>query len=755
MPNIKALIACGRADCEEISNLLSSLHVDSISSDSLSDFGQLIAAEQFDLVLVRASGWSSQQIDQLAQTIATSQSHPPWVLVGTDLTPEDVEQAFRRGAFDTLPAPTSIDQVKNIFVNLKNHKTNVLDLMRKVERIAGIQLGAEKQNAIEARLSRRLRILGLSSIEDYLSFFNQNRDSELQELVSLMTTHTTEFFRESSHFDFLVDRVFPEIAKDGKPIRIWSAACSTGEEVYSLAIAWFEFAKTLAKPPRIEIIGTDIDPASLEHARKGVYQISSLRNVDPSLRDKYFELGEGPLKGLVKIVDEVYNLCRFDQMNLMSKQYTVQQADVIMLRNVLIYFKPEDVTTTVRKMKSSLKPNGYLFLGHSESILNLSSEFKSVTEAVYRPSTKDDSETLVQSLSPRANGTKPIRVLIVDDSRTIRLALRKILSADHGFQVVGEASHPLEADDLLKTIEPDLMTLDIHMPEMDGISYLSRLKSRGLSLPIVMLSSVSYEEGVNAFRCFDLGAVDFIEKPKGIDQPESAEHIRTTLRAAIKIKRRSTSTSTSTRVTTSLSYQNSAQQDLILIGASTGGPQAIQTILPLLTQETPPIVIVQHIPPAFSGPFAKRLNELSRLKCKEAQDGDILQPSCVFVAPGGKQLRIQPAGNQLRLSVNEDAPVNRHRPSVDYLFLSVAKLRPSTINVSAALLTGMGEDGARGLKSLRDWGAHTIAQDEESCIVFGMPKAAIALSGATEVLPLTSIAHHLILPFVRRQTKAA
>ncbi len=260
--------------------------------------------------------------------------------------------------------------------------------------------------------------------------------------------------------------------------------------------------------------------------------------------------------------------------------------------------------------------------------------------------------------------------------------------------------------------------------------------------PVVMLSSISYEEAVGAFRCFDLGAVDFIEKPKGAELAEDAERIRTVLKSAMGTKRRVIAPSTASRA--EIHYKDSDDwQDLILIGASTGGPEAIQRILPLFPEETPPILIVQHIPAAFSKAFAHRLNEVTRLRCREARDGDRLEKSHVYVAPGGKQMRLVGSSKSLQIEITDDAPVNRHKPSVDYLFNSLCKGKKRTLNVSAALLTGMGDDGARGLKALRDWGCHTIAQDEASSVVYGMPKAAAELNAAEEVLSLLSIPHHL------------
>jgi two-component system chemotaxis response regulator CheB len=619
----------------------------------------------------------------------------------------------------------------------------VREIMEMVQAVSGVQLGSEKRLVVETRLIRRARQLRLGSVEEYLKYFRQNRETETTDLISLITTHTTEFFRESAHFDYLFNSVFPKLLREKASVRFWSAASSSGEELYSLAIAWLEFIRErkTSRVPKVEFIGTDIDELMIQGAREGTFGKQTVKGLEDVLVRRYFDVGTGELADLVRIKDEVHALCRFEQMNLLAAEYRVRDADVIMLRNVLIYFKSADVAQIAKKMESSVSPDGYLFLGHSESFLSIKSRFSAVGNSVYqlaverKPVVAGPSEVVVALM-------RPIRVMIVDDSRPIRMMLKKILSPEQGFQVVAEAENPLVAEELLKSIKPDLMTLDIHMPEMDGITYLEKLQRTGHQFPVVMLSSVSYEEAVGAFRCFDLGAVDFIEKPKGAELAEDAERIRTVLKAANGAKRRVIVPSAAKSA--AIQYKPSEDwQDLIMIGASTGGPEAIQRILPLFPDLAPPILIVQHIPAAFSKAFALRLNEVTKLKCREACDGDRLESSNVYVAPGGKQMRVVSSGRSLHVEITDEPPVNRHKPSVDYLFNSICRGKKRTLNVSAALLTGMGDDGARGLKALRDWGCHTIAQDEASSVVYGMPKAAAGLNAAAEVLSLLSIPHHL------------
>lgn len=335
---------------------------------------------------------------------------------------------------------------------------------------------------------------------------------------------------------------------------------------------------------------------------------------------------------------------------------------------------------------------------------------------------------------------KKIRVLVVDDSATIRKILRKVLSELHGFDVVGDVPNPIEADKFLAHHQVDVITLDINMPEMDGITYLETLKGK-VHPPIVMISAINKDDATKTLRCFELGAVGYIEKPSSLADPNEAEHIRNMVKTAAQSQTRNPQSLKS--VQSEIHYEkNHRYRDLILIGASTGGTQAITAILELFPPDCPPVVIVQHIPAVFSAAFAERLNHTSRLKVKEGAQGDLLEHGHAYVAPGGKQMKIVVTSRGLELEVNDDPPVNRHQPSVDYLWNEVVNL-PKSYRIVAALLTGMGADGAKGLKKIKDKGFHTIAESEETCVVFGMPREAIKLGAASEVSPLHQVPHKL------------
>ncbi|OQW47962.1 MAG: hypothetical protein A4S09_14285 [Proteobacteria bacterium SG_bin7] len=336
---------------------------------------------------------------------------------------------------------------------------------------------------------------------------------------------------------------------------------------------------------------------------------------------------------------------------------------------------------------------------------------------------------------------KEIKVLIVDDSKTIRDLLMQILTRDPRIKVVAMAEKPSEVESLIKTYKPDVMTLDIHMPEMDGVSLLKKLFPV-YSIPTVIVTSVTLKEGPMVLDALESGAVDYIHKP-GMGELEEVipimiNKIITAATANLKAIRFSETFST-TKVVSNEEIDNSI---LIAIGSSTGGTEALRSLLTRLPKNIPPIVIAQHIPPVFSKAFADRLNELCDFNVKEASNGEEVLPNNVYVAPGGQQMKVKKRAGKLTIEVNDDPPVNRHKPSVDYLFDSVSHAMGS--KCVGVILTGMGSDGARGLLNLRKRGARTIAQDQDSCVVFGMPKGAIELGAAEKVLPLMRIPDNII-----------
>ena len=333
-------------------------------------------------------------------------------------------------------------------------------------------------------------------------------------------------------------------------------------------------------------------------------------------------------------------------------------------------------------------------------------------------------------------GIKPIRVLIVDDSAIVRKVLSEALAAEPDIEVVGTAPDPYVARDKILSLRPDVLTLDIEMPRMDGLTFLKKLMHFH-PLPAVIISSLAQPSCRVAVEAMELGAVEVLAKPGG---PYSVGELRQTLAAKIRAAaiariRRPVECAALPMPDLRLPL---ASDSVIAIGASTGGTEAIAAILTRLPASTPGIVIAQHIPPQFSRAFANRLNGISALQVKEAEEGDTLAPGNALVAPGDFHMLLRKAGGRFSVSVKTGPRVCYQRPSVDVLFASVAEAAGS--RAVGVLLTGMGSDGSQGLLKMRQAGARTIAQDEATCVVFGMPREAIALKAAEHVLPLPAIA---------------
>jgi two-component system, chemotaxis family, protein-glutamate methylesterase/glutaminase len=338
-----------------------------------------------------------------------------------------------------------------------------------------------------------------------------------------------------------------------------------------------------------------------------------------------------------------------------------------------------------------------------------------------------------------------VRVLIVDDSALVRSVLTEILSADPQISVVGAASDPLIARDKIKQLNPDVLTLDVEMPRMDGLTFLENLM-RLRPMPVLMVSSLTAQGAEVTLQALELGAVDFVTKP-ALDVRNGLEAYADMLREKVKTVARARPRGRSevpraAPVASSRPRALRTTEKIIAIGASTGGTEAIKEVLMAMPPDAPAIVITQHIPAMFSAPFAARMDRCSAMAVCEAADGQQILPGHVYIAPGSHHLLIERSGARYYCRLSDAPPENRHRPSVDTMFRSIVDHVGT--NVVAALLTGMGEDGARGLLALRQLGAHTAVQDEASSVVWGMPGAAARLNAAERVLPLDQMAAQLL-----------
>ena len=349
------------------------------------------------------------------------------------------------------------------------------------------------------------------------------------------------------------------------------------------------------------------------------------------------------------------------------------------------------------------------------------------------------------------------RVIVVDDSALVRSLLAEIINRQPDMECIGTANDPLVAREMIREKNPDVITLDVEMPKMDGIDFLGRIM-RWRPMPVLMISTLTERGAEVTMRALELGAVDFVAKPRvgvanGLNQLSTeivekiriaaSAHVHRMVKPAASAAESATTGAPKPPVSSATLLGKLSTEKLIAIGASTGGTEAIKEVLIQMPADAPAIVITQHMPPGFTTSFAARLNSLCQITVKEATHGERLLPGHAYIAPGGKQFSISRSGANYVAVVDEQAPpVNRHKPSVEVLFKSVAQFAGR--NAFGVMLTGMGADGATAMREMKDAGSYNYVQDEASCIVFGMPREAIAHGAADEVLPLTQIAPALL-----------
>lgn len=342
---------------------------------------------------------------------------------------------------------------------------------------------------------------------------------------------------------------------------------------------------------------------------------------------------------------------------------------------------------------------------------------------------------------------KLIKVLVVDDSAVIRSLLTELFNRDGRFEVVAAAEDPLQARDLIKQTSPDVLTLDIEMPKMNGIAFLKNLM-RLRPMPVVMISTLTQTGAPSTLEALEIGAVDFIGKPNHDDPAGLAAYSekicnKVALAATANVYAREQPVKFDGPLPSPASTGKRLRPNFICaIGASTGGTEAIKDVLAQLPESSPPIVITQHIPAAFSTSFAKRLDGISAINVFEAEHNQRIQSGCAYLAPGDKHLKIIKTAQGYTCKLTDEDPVNRHKPSVEVLYDSVIEAAGS--NSLGIILTGMGADGARGLLSMREQGSVTVAQDEASSVVWGMPGAAVQMDAASKILPLDKIAKFIL-----------
>jgi two-component system chemotaxis response regulator CheB len=586
-----------------------------------------------------------------------------------------------------------------------------------IERVTGTcQQGQYRREVLAANVERRIRYVGAPSLSSYLALATED-PKERELLISALTIHTTSWFREAPHFKKLEDAVRQKIVDQRlSSLHVLCAGCSTGEEVYSIA---FALERLRAEFPGFDyhVKGIDIDPISVAQAARGIFGAVAFSLIPVEFK-RFCVVGQGAKRSFFAPNNEVRKRCSFEVGDLRTISQGRRDAfDCIFCRNVLIYFGPEDLGNLVSSLLGTLKVDGALFLGHSEAI----------DAGMYGLRFLGDSTYVKRRVFGEllSDGDDACRVLVVDDSPVARRAIEKVLERA-GLQTFSVASAE-EASEFLERHVVDVITLDVSMPGLDGPTWLNSRRLAGLGVPVVIVSESGASQAVSILGALENGAQDYIEK-SAVQSPDFADRI---VAISKSYKPRTSPRAAARSVVSPKSAIRRERPDVILIGASTGGTEAVMKLLESMPANCPPILLVQHISAYFARAFAQRVAQHAQLKLGVCAEGTLLEPGSVYVADDDRHLGI--AGRRGRLSIirSDGPPVNRHRPSVDFLFKSASVV--SNLRISAVLLTGMGADGARGMRELHDRGAVTFAQDEQSCVVFGMPREAIAL-GAVDVI---------------------
>jgi chemotaxis protein methyltransferase CheR len=420
----------------------------------------------------------------------------------------------------------------------------VAEASKIVTDMTGIQLGEKQFSMIESRLKSRLIKLSLGSFKEYISHLKKNLESESQALISLLTTHHTFFFREFPHFEFMLNHALEELInaarkKPNKTIEIWSAAASKGHEVYSLAMFFDFHLKAIAPDVKYKIYGTDVDPESIAIAKNGVYRNDELKQSPATYLGDHWVKGQDEVKNFSKVKKSLKDNTHFEVCNLFSIKPFVQNRkfDLIFCRNVFIYFNADQIKQLSQSLLDVLEPHGYFILGLSESLNGINNQAQLIAPSTYRIPPKATAENKTPApLRPVAvEPAKPFRILCIDDSSTIHSLLGQILTKDQGFEVKGKAMNGREAINILKNETFDAITLDLHMPELDGIGFLTEYKNR--DIPIIVVSSVNRDDLSMAHKALALGAMDYVEKPSLQNKAQAGNEIRSKLKMTIQSKK--------------------------------------------------------------------------------------------------------------------------------------------------------------------------------------------------------------------------
>lgn len=602
-------------------------------------------------------------------------------------------------------------------------------IFKLIDELTGAARTADsRQDALISNFERRMREVGVASVVEYLKIVEAS-PAEHAHLVSSLTIHTTSWFRENPHFVAFQELLLEALGKE-QVFKVWCAACSTGEEVYSFALVLEEFRRV---HPKFEyrVLGTDIDAISLAAAERAIYPKKQMTFHVMRYKSHILE-GSGKTADYFTLSKEIRSRCSFRQNDLRNSVLPPEGPfHVCVCRNVLIYFAPEAVERIVRNLINNVRDGGHLMLGHSEAIQASDFGLHQRGHSVYARRS--------QELELRVRQEKP-KILCLEGSAQVRRLYGEVFT-EMGFDPVifGTAS---EATTYLNFNDAQLITVDLNLPDMSGDKWIQMERREGLKTPVVIISE-NPEDG-SSVDVLSLGAQDFIEKAKARAHPQALKETFFGL-----VRGHASAKPKPIRMGGALPK---FAPDVVMIGASTGGPQALAVVLDKLPANGPPIFVTQHMSAKFTRPLAERLAELSGLKLAEMTNGAELQNGHLYFGLGDYHIGLAEGPSGKLLLVTSSAPAfNGHRPSVDFMFNSALGLK---VNVMGILLTGMGRDGALGLRFLRKEGAYCIAQSEEDCVIYGMPKEAIEREGADFVGNLAQIRQVMLDSFLLRKKKA-
>lgn len=588
----------------------------------------------------------------------------------------------------------------------------------RAEKITGTsQRGRYRKDVLLNNIEKRMHEVGIASVSEYMRFAESDK-GETQFLVSALTIHTTSWFRELPHYNQLEKMIRENIDEFlVRPLAIYCAASSTGEEVYSFGLMC-ELIRQDHPKFDYKILGHDIDPISIGKAKKAIYGgVEQAVIAIPQKCRKFLMIGTGKTEGFFTVDKEIRKRCEFGVANLLEKQNGVNSFDIIVCRNALIYFEPGVMNSIVANLLRLLKSGGVFVVGTSDFVEADKHQLKDLGKSVYII----EGKTLFEG-----KNSQP-RILVVDDSQTIRNSLTNLLIKE-GFRAEAVSS-AAEATEFLKHEKVSLVTLDLHMPGMDGQTWLSQQRANGMSIPVVIISGADPSEAKSVLNALGSGAQDYFEKENLMTNPGRVIEGLRAITETYHSKRDKKSKNVPEVFKSKLKIKPK-RPSVIMIGSSTGGTEALIRFLDRMPMDCPPMVIVQHINLNYSKPFHERLCRVSGLQLQEATNGVVLKPGTIYMTHTDNHIEINERGEDIRIKTSHMAAINGVRPAVDCLFRSGIFLGN---RACAILLTGMGRDGANGMLELRKKGAVTLAQDEESCVVFGMPKAAIQL-GAVMVI---------------------